>query len=201
MGRSSVFELAKRRKTVRRFSSDSVNIRDILLALEVACQAPSGANAQPWRFVIVTDPKKKKRIREECEKGEREFYSNIKGELKEWLLSKGFSWKKPFLEEAPILVLVFSEKKAPHSAHSVWLAIGYILLALEELRLGTVTYTPSDPKGASDEVNAPKEYRLEAILPIGVSADEKLKEPRLGVREVSFLNSWGNPISMNPSYE
>ncbi|RLG51865.1 MAG: nitroreductase family protein [Thermoproteota archaeon] len=195
MRESSVLELARRRKTVRKFLSDPVSLMDVLLALEAACQAPSGANAQPWRFVIVTDPNKKRRIREECEKGERKFYSKVRGELKEWLLSKGFSWKKPFLEEAPILVLVFSEKRAPHSTRSVWLAIGYILLALEELGLGTVTYTPSDPKGVLDEVKAPKENRLEAILPIGVSADEKLKEPRLGVKEVSFLNYWENPIS------
>ncbi len=195
MKKSSILELARRRKTVRKFLSDPVSLRDVLLALEDACQAPSGANAQPWRFVIVTDPKKKKRIREECEKGEKEFYSKVRGKLRDWLLSKGFSWKKPFLEEAPILVLVFSEKKAPYSTHSVWLAIGYILLALEELGLGTVTYTPSNPKGLLDEVKAPKEYRLEAILPIGVSSDEKSKEPRLGVKEVSFLNYWENPVS------
>jgi len=194
MSRNSILELARRRKTVRKFSSQQVDLKDVLLALEAACQAPSGANSQPWRFVIVKDPKIKRRIREECEKGEKEFYSNVKGSLKEWLLARGFSWEKPFLEEAPLLVLVFSEKKAPHSTHSVWLAIGYILLALEEMGLSTVTYTPSDPKGVLDEVNAPEDYRLEAILPIGFSVDEKPKESRFKASEVSFLDFWGHPV-------
>lgn len=118
----------------------------------------------------------------------------MKGELRKWLRARGFSWKKPFLEEASVLVLVLSETKAPYSIQSVWLAIGYVLLALEELGLGTVTYTPSTAKGVLDEVNIPDEFRLEAILPIGISADEKAKEPRLGLDEVTYMNSWGHSI-------
>jgi len=79
---SSVLDLAKRRKTVRRFSSDPVDLRGILVALEAACQAPSGANYQPWRFLIVTDPEIKRRVRQVCENGEREFYSNVRGKLR-----------------------------------------------------------------------------------------------------------------------
>lgn len=187
-----VLDLAKRRKTVRRFSSIQVNRRDVLVALEAACQAPSGANSQPWRFVIITDSQVKRRIREVCERIEREFYSSVKGELREWLLARGFNWGKPFLEEAPIMVLVISDTKAPYPTQSVWLAIGYILLALEELGLGTVTYTPSDAKGVLDELKIPDGFRLEAILPIGVSADEKPKEPRLSLEKVTHLNSWGH---------
>lgn len=187
-----VLDLAKKRKTVRRFSSIKVNRRDVLVALEAACQAPSGANSQPWRFVIITDSQVKRRIREVCERIEREFYSSVKGELREWLLARGFNWGKPFLEEAPIMVLVISDTKAPYPTQSVWLAIGYILLALEELGLGTVTYTPSDAKGVLDELKIPDGFRLEAILPIGVSADEKPKEPRLSLEKVTHLNSWGH---------
>jgi len=192
---SNILDLAKRRRTVRRFSSDQVKIRDVVEALEAACQAPSGANSQPWRFMIITDPKIKSRVRAVCEKGEKEFYSNVRGELKEWLLSKGLSWNKPFLEEAPLLVLIFSERKAPYSIQSVWLAIGYILLALEEQGLSTVPYTPSITKTVLDEIAVPGGFRLEAILPVGVSADKKPKESRLGIHEVSYLNLWGKRLS------
>ena len=195
MGTNFILDLAKRRKTVRRFSSTQVNLKDVLVALETACQAPSGANSQPWRFVIITDSQIKRRIREICERIEREFYSKVNGELREWLLARGFSWKKPFLEEAPVLVLILSETKAPYSTESVWLAIGYTLLALEELNLGTVTYTPSNAKGVLDEVDVPDGFRLEAILPIGVSTDEKSKEPRLSLDEVTYMNSWGRSVS------
>lgn len=189
-----ILELARRRRTARRFSPEPVDLGDVLSALEAACQSPSGANWQPWRFVIVTDPDARRRIREACERGEREFYSSVDGELRRWLLERGFSWRKPFLEEAPLLVLVLSDTVAPYPTQSVWLAIGYVLLALEEHGLATVTYTPSRTKGVLDEVDAPEGFNLEAILPIGVSGDERPKEPRIGLDEVSYLNSWGRRL-------
>jgi len=194
---SLILDLAKRRRTVRTFSSTPVDLdlEDIFAALEAACQAPSGANSQPWRFIIITDPQIKMRIRKVCEHVEKQFYSAMKGELKEWLLSRGLSWRKPFLEDAPILVLVLSQTKAPYSSESVWLAIGYILLALEELGLGTVTYTPPNPEVVADELNVPNGFSLEAILPIGISADEKPKEPRLKLEEVTYVDSWGTHLT------
>jgi len=196
---SYVMNLAKRRKTVRRFSSTPISMEDILAALEIACEAPSGANSQPWRFLIVTDPQIKRKIREACERTERKFYSEVKGEVGEWLLTRGFTWEKPFLEEAPIIVLVLSVTKAPYATQSVWLAVGYILLALEELGLGTVTYTPSTTREVQDEVSIPDEFRVEAILPVGVSADEKSKEPRFRLNEVTYPNQWGHTLKRNDS--
>lgn len=191
---SHILALARRRKTARVFSSDPVDMRGVLLSLEAACQAPSGSNVQPWRFVVVTDSSLKRRIREACERGERDFYSRVRGRLRDWLRARGFSWRKPFLEEASLLVLVLSETEAPYSTQSVWLAIGYTLLALEELGLGTVTYTPSSAEGVLEAIGVPEGYRLEAILPIGVSADERPKEARRGLHEVLSLNSWGAPL-------
>ncbi len=186
-----IYTLAARRKTIRKFSSRPVAWNDVVLAIQSACQAPSGANAQPWRFMIVTDPQIKGRIRKACEQGEIEFYANVKDELRDWLVGKGLNWRKPFLEDAPVLILVFSEHKAPYSLQSVWLAIGYLLLVLEERGLGTVTYTPSNTQGVLDALEVPEEFRLEAILPIGVPADDKPKEHRRQLEEVTFFNSWG----------
>ena len=191
---SYVLDLAKRRKTTRRFSSRPIDLKQIIAALEAACQAPSGANSQPWRFLIVTDPKVKRRVREACENGEKAFYSKVKGELGKWLLAKGLNWQKPFLEEAPVLVLIFSETKAPYAIQSAWLAIGHILLALEESGLGTITYTPSITRRVTEEIDLPKGFRLEAILPVGISVDEKPKEPKFGLRQVAYLNSWGHRL-------
>lgn len=188
-------DLAKRRKTVRKFTSDPVNLKDILLVLETACQAPSGANFQPWRFLVIMDPQVKRSIRHRCEQGEKEFYSRVRGKLKRWLSAIGLKWEKPFLEEAPLLIIVFSQKRAPYSTESVWVAIGYILLALEELGLGTITYTPSTTKLVSNEIGIPDEFRLEAILPVGISADEKAKETRLELHEVAYLNCWGSRLA------
>jgi len=188
---SHILDTAKRRKTVRSFSKKPLYLNPVLVALKAACQAPSGANFQPWRFMIITSSYIKKKVRKICEQGEKRFYSQVKGDLRDWLLKRDFDWKKPFLEEAPVLLLVLSETRAPYSTQSVWLAIGYILLVLEELGLGTVPYTPSESKALQEEVGIPDEYSLEVILPLGVSQDDKIKEPRFSVDEVTHLNSWG----------
>lgn len=134
---------------------------------------------------------RKKKIRQACEHGEKEFYSKVNGEFKKWLNSRSLDWKKPFLKEAPLFVLIFSEKKAPYSTQSVWLGVGYILLVIEELGLGTITYTPSITKGVLDVVDIPENFRLEVILPIGFSSDEKTKEPKFEFDKMTYINSWG----------
>lgn len=186
-----VYQLAKRRTTIRQFSSRPVAWKDVIVAIQTACQAPSGANAQPWRFLIVTDPSTKRRIREACEQAEKAFYSTVNGALRDWLIRRGLNWRKPFLEDAPLLLLVFAEKQAPYSTQSVWLAIGHLLLVLEALGLGTVTYTPSSAQGVLDVLTVPKEFSLAGILPIGFPAEEKTKEPKFEYDEVTHINSWG----------
>ena len=188
-----VLELARRRKTVRKFERTEVRLETVLKIIEAARQAPSGANRQPWRFLVVRDPSVKRRIREAAEEGEREFYKRVQGELKEWLRERGFSPDKPFLEEAPILILVFSDVRSPYHTQSTWLAIGFMLLAIEEAGLGTVTYTPSNPELVSRVVDSPDGLKLEAILPIGLPADDKPKERRRSLREICFLDSWETP--------
>ncbi|NIM45714.1 MAG: hypothetical protein GTO54_08855 [Nitrososphaeria archaeon] len=74
-----VLELAKNRKSVRKFSCNRINTDDVYRALKVAAQAPSGANRQPWRFLIISDPDVKKRVKDACEKGEKEFYDGSAG--------------------------------------------------------------------------------------------------------------------------
>jgi len=90
-----VLELARRRKTVRSFLPDKPPREDILKALKVAKEAPSGMNAQPWRFVVIDDDWLKGKIRELCEREEEKFYSRTKGDLMAWLNAKGFKPEKP----------------------------------------------------------------------------------------------------------
>ncbi|WP_042698070.1 nitroreductase family protein [Thermococcus sp. PK] len=180
----NVLELAKRRRTVRKFKNKKPPIEKLLRALEAAKEAPSGMNAQPWHFVIIESIEMKKQVREICEKGERQFYEKMKGKLGEWLQEKGFTWEKPFLSDAPYLVLVFADVRAPFAVQSTWLAVGYLLLALEEEGLGTVTYTPPNPKEIEELVNTPKYYKLQTILPIGYPDDEKPKYERKALKEV-----------------
>ena len=186
-----ILEIARRRKTVRKFSKKSISMDDIIYCIEVAKEAPSGMNSQPWRFLILTEKEKKRRVREICEGEERKFHEKVKGPLSTWLKERKISWEKKFLEEAPALVLVFSIKKFPYFNQSTWLSIGYFLLALEEKGLATVTYTPPNERAIKEFLGVPAHYKLESILPIGYSADEKKKEERMRVDEITFMNGWG----------
>ena len=176
----TILDLAKRRITIRSFRRDEIDISDVYYALNVAREAPSGANKQPWRFIIVRDQSLKKRIRKHCEEVEKEFHSKAPEWLREWFREIGITWRKPFLENAPILLLVFSDGTAPYNVQSTWLAIGYILLALEERGLATVTYTPSKVRWFNELFKIDKRYVLQTILPIGKAAcDICSKQPRL----------------------
>ncbi|AIY89343.1 Nitroreductase family protein [Geoglobus acetivorans] len=183
--------IASRRKTVRKFSSESFDLSLIIESIDVAKEAPSGKNAQPWHFVVVRDPKLKENIRKVCEDSEKKFYSNVRGELAEWLKSKGLSWKKPFLTEAPYIIAIFAYKKAPYSRESVWLAVGYLLLALEERGLASLTYTPPNRDEVAQLLKCPPEYRLEVLIPVGFSEDDKAKEPRKNIDEITSLDYFG----------
>ncbi|USS40172.1 nitroreductase family protein [Thermococcus aggregans] len=175
-----------------KFKKERFPIEKLLRAIEAAKEAPSGMNAQPWHFLIVESDKMKGKIREVCEEGEKRFYEKMKGKLGEWLQEKGFTWEKPFLSEAPYLVLVFADVRAPFAVQSTWLAVGYLLLALEEEGLSTVTYTPPTPKEIEELVNAPKHYKLQTILPVGYPNDEKPKYERKSLEDVIVFEKFEN---------
>ncbi len=189
-----VYELARRRRSVRKFRLETFDLKLILECIDVAKESPSGSNAQPWHFVVVRDGKLKEELREVCEKGERVFYSRVRGELAEWLRSRGLSWKKPFLTEAPYVIAVFSKKKAPYSRESVWIAVGYLLLALEEKGLASLTYTPPNREEVAELLKCPDDYRLEVLIPVGFSADDKEKEPRKSIEEITSVDYFGRSL-------
>ena len=193
-------KLASQRKSTRRYKSDKVDLSKILYAIRAALQAPSGANQQPWRFIIVEDSDVKAKIRKICENKEREFYARVKGELKEWLLRRGFTWKKPFLTEAPYIIAVFAELGKPYAVQSTWLAIGYLLLALEEEGLASLTYTPPSSREISEILEIPKGFQLQTLIPVGMPREDKKKKPRKELYEVTFCNKWGNPLNIGNSF-
>lgn len=99
--RVSLLEIARRRISTRKFSGEKIDLKDVAYAVDVARQAPSGANRQPWRFIIVTDRELKEKIRASCEAAERDFHERAPGWMKRWLAEKGISWRKDFLAGPP----------------------------------------------------------------------------------------------------
>jgi nitroreductase len=176
-------EEMQRRRTVRNFSSRPVPREIIEQCLLAAGSAPSGANMQPWRFVVVTDPEIKRGIRDAAEQEEREFYHNRAP--KEWLEALaplGTDENKPYLETAPYLIVVFGEAygllpdgrkvKNYYVTESVGIASGMLIAALHNAGLVSLTHTPS-PMGFLNRIlGRPPNERPFLILVAGYPAED-----------------------------
>ena len=172
-----------RRRTVREFSDRPVP-RDIIeTALKAAGTAPSGANLQPWHFVVVSSAETRKKIREAAEVEEREFYEHRASP--EWLAALeplGTDSNKPFLETAPYLIAVFLQKygqledgrkvKHYYPTESTGLATGILITALHEAGLATLTHTPSPMKFLNEILGRPMSERPFLLLVVGYPADD-----------------------------
>jgi len=184
-GRGGAFlQLLSRRRSVREYSDREVPIELIETAIATAGTAPSGANMQPWRFVVVRDVAVKKQIREAAEKEEYESYH---GRMSEKWLSRlatlGTDEHKPFLEIAPYLIIVFRinsvEEKGEteptyYSQESVGIAVGMLLAALHNMGLATLTHTPSPMKFLQEILGRPKNEVPFVLIPVGYPADDAM---------------------------
>jgi iodotyrosine deiodinase len=167
------------RRSVREFSPEPVPDQVIESAIRAAATAPSGANLQPWRFVVVTSPARKRRLREAAEAEEREFYDRRAPE--EWLSAIapiGTDWRKPFLEIAPVVIVVFEVHQGPSSPRpyyvkeSVGIAVGLLIAALHHAGLATLTHTPSPMRFLNEVCGRPAEERPYLVMPVGYPAGD-----------------------------
>jgi nitroreductase len=173
---------ADRRRTVRGFSNRPVPLDIIENCIRTAGTAPSGAHLQPWRFVVVRDPALKHRIRVDAEREEHEFYTHrAPPEWLQALAPLGTDENKGFLEVAPYLIVVFAEsfgltadgQKVKHyyAQESVGIATGFLIAALHNAGLATLTHTPS-PMGFLNEIlGRPANERPFLNLVVGYPAD------------------------------
>ncbi|MCC6263417.1 MAG: nitroreductase family protein [Bryobacterales bacterium] len=172
------------RRSVRDFSPEPVPLELIENAVNAAASAPSGANQQPWRFVVVRDAEVKRRIREAAEAEEKKNYEHrFPGEWLDVLAQFGTDWRKEFLETAPYLIVVFridyglregdsDEQKRKHYyvQESVGIATGFLLAALHWCGLATLTHTPSPMGFLSEILERPKNERPYLLIPVGYPA-------------------------------
>lgn len=139
----------------------------------------------------------KEKIREEAEKVERNFHEKAPGSLKKWMKGQNISAEKSFLTEAPVLIVVAGLTKAPYWLESTWIAITYILLSVENQKLGTLTYTPVDTVFLNKLLKIPDDYHPVVILPIGKPAeapDPKIRA-RKQLEQLIYLNKYGNKMT------
>jgi len=171
----------QRRRTVRDFSNKPVPREVIENFIKSAGSAPSGANMQPWHFVVISNSELKKKIRIAAEEEEKEFYSNRAP--KEWLEALeplGTDSNKPFLETAPFLIAIFYKSydilpdgrqvKQYYAMESTGIATGMLLTAIHNAGLVSLTHTPSPMNFLNEMLGRPKNERPFLLLVVGYPA-------------------------------
>jgi nitroreductase len=175
------FESMDARRSVREFAPDPVPREWIEWAIRTASTAPSGAHRQPWRFVAISDPETKRRIRVAAEEEERKSYEGrMPDDWLEALRPLGTDWRKPFLEVVPWIVVVFEEvwghhpdgrrRKNYYMKESVGIACGLFIAALHQMGLATLTHTPSPMGFLSRLLARPENERPYILFPVGYPA-------------------------------
>ncbi len=179
---SAFLALMRRRRTVRDFSARPVPRAVIEAALATAATAPSGANQQPWHFACISSQDIKHQIRLGAEEEERAFYAGRAGE--EWLEALahlGTDDQKPFLEIAPWLIVIFAQRwgtaadgtriKHYYVPESVGIASGFLIAALHNAGLATLTHTPAPMNFLNTLCGRPESEKAVILLVVGYPAD------------------------------
>jgi iodotyrosine deiodinase len=182
MRRSRDFlELMSARRSVRHFSTEPVERALVENAIRTAGTAPSGANQQPWTFVVVSDPETKQKLREAAEKEERLLYEERASD--EWLAALepiGTDAVKPHITDAPYVIVVFEQawglkpdgtkRKHYYVRESVGIATGLLLASLHAAGLATLTHSPSPMGFLRDILGRPENERPFVLIPVGYPA-------------------------------
>ncbi len=198
--RATVFrERMSQRRTVRDYSQEPVPREVIEECIRTAASAPSGANQQPWTFVVVSNADLKRRLRAVVEETEREFYASRAGA--EWLKALeplGTDSNKPFIEDAPWLIVVFAQihgwsdgEKVRHYyvKESVGIATGMLLAALHDAGLATLTHTPSPMAFLSEALDRPENEKPFLIVVTGRPAADA-RVPDIHRKTLEEVSEW-----------
>ena len=189
------YDLIKKRRSVRDFKNDVINFEIIKNAILAAGTAPSGANLQPWHFVVIKNRSIKKKIRLAAEIEEKEFYE--KKAPQEWLDALkplGTDKNKSFLEEAPYLIAVFEKKnsiknnkkiKNYYVKESVGIATGILISCLHFSCLSILTHTPSPMNFLNSILKRPNNEKPFVLLIVGKPKDY-CEIPIFATRKKSF---------------
>jgi nitroreductase len=192
-----------RRRTVRQFSNRPVPREVIEDCLQIAGSAPSGANLQPWHFVVISDLEVKRQIREAAEKEEYLFYHERAP--KEWLEALaplGTDEHKPYLEAAPYLIAVFARHygltpngrkvKNYYVMESVGIATGMLISAVHVAGLVSLTHTPNPMGFLNSILDRPAQEKAFLLLVVGYPAEDAVV-PEISKKPLKEIITWCIP--------
>jgi nitroreductase len=194
----------KSRRSIREFSDRAISKRLLVKILEAASVAPTGAGVAGTHILVLEDPTIRRKLREICERGERDWVDSQPESVRERLSNlPGFSCTKEYIETAPVFLAVTTrplDPEIPYAVESAFLAVGYMLVMIEGMGLGTVTYTPSftrvdDEKLLDELLDLPEGETVQVFLPIGYPKIKRESKPEHGFYNV-YHNQFGVPFTI-----
>lgn len=176
-------DLMRTRRSIRKFSHEPVPVELIENAIATAGTAPSGANQQPWSFVVVSDPLVKARIRAAAEHEEKLLYEQrASQEYLDAIEPIGTDWQKPHITDAPFIIVVLEQpwgldesgakRKHYYVRESVGIAVGFLLASLHSAGLATLTHSPAPMGFLAEILGRPENERPLLLIPVGYPADD-----------------------------
>lgn len=199
---STFYQELKTRRTCRDFADTPVPRAVIEAALLAAGTAPSGANHQPWHFAVISSPDRKRALREAAEAEEREFYAGKASQ--EWidaLAPLGTDEVKPYLETAPWLIVIFGQRRGGlypgddkqnyYVNESVGIATGFLIAALHDAGLATLTHTPNPMKFLNEICERPANEKPVMVLVVGYPAPDATVPVHATIKKpLEQISSW-----------
>lgn len=170
--------LLRRRRSRRRFTRREVDHEKLERALIAAMRAPSGANTQPWVYVLIEPGPVRDDVRKLCEAADEKFHASSPDWLKRFFADHDITPVKEFAATAPWLVAVFGRRDLPFWLQSVWLSIANFINALEAEGLHSLTYTPSLTRDFNRLLGVDESWSCQAVLPVGYGDPDEDLQPR-----------------------
>jgi len=198
------------RRSIREFSADPVADEDLDKILEAARQAPSGENAQPWRFIIVKDEGTRKKLgaiagggsgrrftAEFVTKKMQERFANLEDEAKKKAAFQKLTSGQvsAFMADAPVNIVIVGKKDVWDMPYDTSAAIENILLMITALGLGACwVIAPCIDIRDEERIKAilgiPEEYKAVSILSVGHPTRPHRPRPRIPIKDLVFSEKW-----------
>ncbi len=185
------FDVVLKRRSVRKFKPDKVPQHALNRILEAGRWAPSGANLQPWRFIVVASPEVKAKITDVCTEFSRKVWATFAPETARFLAARGGTWNKTHMKATPVLIAVCyratAEPVSEYALASAWAAIENMLLAATNEGLGSCVYTHAfveEEEALKSILNIPDAYHLAALIQLGFAEADPTAPPRRQLEEI-----------------
>lgn len=170
--------LLRRRRSRRLFTDREVEPEKLERALQAAMRAPSGANTQPWQYVLIARGPLRDKVRRACELADEDFHRRSPPWLKQFFADHEITPVKDFCHDAPWLVAVFGRRDLPFWLQGVWLSISNFINALQVEGLDSLTYTPTLGRDFNSLLGVPQDWNCQAVLPVGYGRPDETLKPR-----------------------